>query len=327
MFIGTHQSHRTEQCIGEDIVISFRINVSTYQPIEIIERFWFMLISGKTKIVGIFGYPIEHTLSPLMHNAAFNKLNLDYIYLPFSVEPSELKKAVESLRSLNITGVNITIPHKEKVMKYLDEIDKDACLIGAVNTINNVNGLLKGYNTDGEGFISSLLNEARLKLAGKRVLLIGAGGVGKAIAIKLAEKSVERIVITDKIIEKARKLVRHVVNNISDCYAYSVDFNETKVADEISEADILVNATPLGMHKTDPYVVNPKLLRKDLFVYDVIYNRNTELLNTAKKVGAKNLSGLGMLLYQGAISFEIWTGKKAPIYTMRRVISDKFRER
>ncbi len=283
-----------------------------------------MLISGKTKIVGIFGYPIEHTLSPLMHNAAFKKLNLDYVYLPFSVEPAELKKAVESLRSLNIIGVNITIPYKEKVMKYLDEIDKDACLIGAVNTIHNINGLLKGYNTDGEGFISSLVNEARLNLDGKKVLLIGAGGVGKAIAIKLAEKGVERIVITDKIIEKARKLVKHVVHTISDCCVYSLDFNETKVAREISEADILINATPVGMHKNDPYVVNPKLVRKNLFVYDVIYNRNTELLNSAKKIGAKNLGGLGMLLYQGAISFEIWTGKKAPIDTMRKAIAGKF---
>ena len=284
-----------------------------------------MIISGKTKITGIFGWPIEHTLSPLMHNVAFGKLKLDYVYLAFAVKPSELKEAVGVLRVVNIKGFNVTIPHKEKVIKYLDKVSGDVQLIGAINTICNVNGTLIGHNTDGEGFITSLLKDGKISLEGKKILLIGAGGVGKAIAVKLAQRGIDRIVITDKIATKAGKLVRHIVTNIPDCCCYRTPFDEKKISDEIKEIDILINATPVGMHKGDPCVINPKLLRKNIFVYDVVYNRTTELLKQAKRIGAKNLGGLGMLLYQGAISFELWTGKKAPIDSMRKAILSKFK--
>lgn len=284
-----------------------------------------MVITGKTKIVGIFGWPVEHTLSPLMHNAAFRKLNLNYVYIPFGVKPYELKNAVRGIKTLGIVGVNVTIPHKEKVMDYLDEISTDASLIGAVNTIYHINGLLKGYNTDGDGFIASLINDAGIKLEGKKVLLIGAGGAGKAIAIKLAKRNIQRLVITDKITARARKLNRHIINNVTDSCSYAIEFTEKKIAEEITKADILINATPVGMRKNDPPVINPRLLRKNLFVYDVVYNRQTELLEAAKRKGAKCLDGLGMLIYQGALSFGIWTGEKAPLETMRKAIAGQFK--
>jgi shikimate dehydrogenase len=285
-----------------------------------------MVITGKTKITGILGWPVEHSLSPLMQNAAFKKLNLDYVYIPFAVRPDELKNAVENIRALGMIGVNVTIPHKEKVMDHLDEVSKDAELIGAVNTIYNKDGLLKGYNTDGDGFISSLTINGKVKLADKKILLIGAGGAGKAIAVKLAQKNIKRIVITDQLIKKARKLNQHIVTNISNKCSYVVDFNTKKIAEEIAEADILINATPVGMHANSPSLIDHKLLRKDLFVYDVVYNRRTELLQAAQKIGAKHLNGLGMLVYQGALSFGIWTGKKAPVETMRKAIAGKLKE-
>ncbi|MFH1784369.1 MAG: shikimate dehydrogenase [bacterium] len=283
-----------------------------------------MSISGKTKTVAILGWPVEHTLSPIMHNSAFAKLKLDYVYVAFGVHPKELKGAVEGIRALGIAGVNVTVPHKESVMRHLDSVSKDASLIGAVNTVCNEGGTLKGYNTDGEGFITSLLKDAKIKLEGKKVVLIGAGGVGKAIAVKLAQRPIEHMVITDKITPKAKKLSRHIVKNIPDCCVYALHCKGRALKDEILAADILINATPLGMHPEDPPVVDPKLLRKKLFVYDVVYNRETELLKQAKQVGAKHLGGLGMLLYQGVIAFELWTGREAPVDIMRKELKKRF---
>ena len=169
-----------------------------------------MKITGKTKIVGIFGYPIEHTFSPLMHNAAFSALGLDYCYIPFEVQPKDLKSAVEGIRALNIRGVNITVPHKEAVIKYLDELSKEAKLIGAVNTIENRGGKLIGHNTDGRGFIKSLWDDAKTRVKGKSVLLVGAGGAGKGIAVSCALEGASEIIIANRTIKKADELVRYL---------------------------------------------------------------------------------------------------------------------
>jgi len=279
--------------------------------------------SGSTKIVKLIGYPVEHSRSPLMHNAAFQSLGLDFVYLLFSVKPSHLKEAVTGLRASNVAGANVTIPYKEEVMKYLDEITPEAKLIGAVNTIHNREGKLIGYNTDGQGFITSLLTDGKVKLEGQKVFLMGAGGAGKAVAVKLAERGVERLVITDKIVERAEALVGRLRENIPDCPVYAVAISSKEFAETISESTLLVNATPVGMKEGDPCVVDPEYLHKDLFIYDVIYNRETPLIVAAKKRGLKALGGIEMLIHQGAASFEIWTGQKAPIEIMKNKILEE----
>jgi len=279
--------------------------------------------SGSTKIVKLIGYPVEHSRSPLMHNAAFQSLGLDFVYLLFSVKPPDLKEAVTGLRASNVAGANVTIPYKEEVMKYLDEITPEAKLIGAVNTIHNREGKLIGYNTDGQGFITSLLTDGKVKLEGQKVFLIGAGGAGKAVAVKLAERGVERLVITDKIVERAETLVGRLRENIPDCPVYALFPDDKEFAKTLLGSTLLVNATSMGMKKGDPCVIDPNYLHKDLFIYDVVYNRETPLIEAAKKRGLKALGGIGMLIHQGAASFEIWTGQKAPIEVMRNKILEE----
>jgi len=166
----------------------------------------FKIITGKTKIVGLFGFPVEHTLSPSMHNAAFEALGLDYCYISFNVHPDNLRPAALAIRVLNIAGVNITIPHKEAIIPYLDELDREAELIGAVNTVLNKDGRLIGYNTDGRGFIRSLKEEGGLTPKGKVIMIIGAGGAARSIAFSLALEGAEKIFINDIISEKAKEL-------------------------------------------------------------------------------------------------------------------------
>jgi len=279
--------------------------------------------SGSTKIVRLIGYPVEHSKSPLMHNAAFQSLGLDFVYVLLSVKAPDLKEAVTGLRASNVAGANVTIPYKEEVIKYLDEITPEAVFIGAVNTIHNREGKLMGYNTDGQGFITSLLTDGKIKLEGQRVFLIGAGGAGKAVAVKLAERGVERLVITDKIGERTESLVSRLQENIPDCPVYAVATDSKEFAEAISESTLLINATPVGMNEGDPCVIDPDYLHKDIFIYDVVYNRETPLVGEARKRGIKALGGIGMLIHQGAASFEIWTGQKAPVEVMKNKILEE----
>lgn len=280
-----------------------------------------MNISGKTKIVGIFGYPIGHTLSPLMHNYVFSYLGLDYIYLPFTVKENELKNAVLSLRALNIVGVNVTVPHKEKVIKYLDEISDEVKKIGAVNTIKNESGKLKGYNTDKFGFVQSLLS-AKVKLENKKIIVLGSGGASRAVCFGLLEYNVKEIIITDVIEEKARILKRHLKKFYPDKNIQAIRHEEEIVFKKVEEADILVNATPVGMSPN----VNVSPLKKippgnSLVVYDLVYNPlKTKLLQMAREAKQTTISGIEMLIYQGKNAFEIWTNTSAPINIMRKGI-------
>ncbi|MEK6692287.1 MAG: shikimate dehydrogenase [Nitrospirota bacterium] len=278
-----------------------------------------MMITGKTKIIGIFGYPVEHTLSPYMHNAAFEAMGLDYCYIPFRVRPENLKTAINSIKALSLQGVNITIPHKEAIIPYLDELDREAELIGAVNTVLNKEKRLIGYNTDGRGFVRSLREDGRIDPRGKKIMIIGAGGAARAIAFTLAIEGAGKIFIKDIIEEKAKELSSAISNKISAEAIYIKDLK-----DRIGDVDILINATPLGMKKEDPLPVLPELLSQGLIVYDIVYNPpETPLLKEAKKRGAKTLGGLGMLLYQGALSFKIWTGQEPPVDVMRKELENK----
>lgn len=270
-----------------------------------------MDVTGRTKIFGIFGFPVEHTLSPSMHNAAFKALGLDMCYLPFKVHPADLPRAIEAIRALNISGVNITVPHKEKVIPFLDETDREASLIGAVNTVVNREGKLSGYNTDGRGFVKSL-EEAKITTEGKKVLLVGAGGAARAIAFSLAMRGVTEIAFFDIDKEKARELSNAVQKTGIHCSVV----NEIM---SLSGFHIVINATPLGLKADDPLPFSPQLILPDTVVCDLIYKK-TALLHKAEGMGAKTIDGSGMLLWQGVLAFELWTGIKPPVDVMRKAL-------
>jgi shikimate dehydrogenase len=267
-------------------------------------------ITGRTRITGIFGYPVEHTLSPAMHNAAFEALGLNYCYIPFTVHPDLLSEAVEAVRALSLLGVNVTVPHKEKVMPMLDEIDDEASFIGAVNTIVNSDGKLKGYNTDGRGFMESL-SESDINLRDRNVLIIGAGGAARAIGYYLAREA-KALYIYGRTRERAERLaadLKKVAENVSTL---------SDIAD-LGRFRVIINATPLGLKEDDPLPLNTGFLVKEQIVCDLIYG-NTLLLAEASKRGCITLNGLGMLLWQGVFAFELWTGRKPDVGIMRNAL-------
>jgi shikimate dehydrogenase len=264
-------------------------------------------INGRTKITGLFGYPVEHTLSPAMHNAAFKALNLNYCYVPFLVHPDHLENAVKAIKALNICGVNVTVPHKEKVIKFLDEINDEASFIGAVNTIVNSDSKLIGYNTDGRGFIQSLL-ESGILIEDKDILIIGAGGASRAISYYLSQKG-KTLFIYNRSNDRAKRLVqdlKKIRNNIS----FIEDISS------IERFHIIINATPLGLKKDDPLPFDTSLLRQDQTVCDLIYKK-TRLIEEASKKKCVTINGMGMLLWQGIFAFELWTGKKPQVEVLR----------
>jgi len=274
-------------------------------------------ISGKTKALGLLGWPVEHSLSPAMHNAAFKHLGLDCCYLTFPVKPELLKDAVKAVRALNLTGVNVTVPHKEKVIPFLDKVDKEAAFIGAVNTIVNQSASggdkLIGYNTDGRGFMK-LLSEARISVKDKNVLILGAGGASRAIGYYLC-RSASKLFLYDIDRKKAGKLISALKKIKGNVFSYQ----QSAISSQLKDIDIIINATPLGLKKGDPLPVDINLLKPRHVVCDLIY-KNTPLLQKASKKGCKTLNGLGMLLWQGAFAFELWTGRKAPVEVMRKAL-------
>ena len=278
-----------------------------------------MKIKGSTNIVGLIGHPVEHSFSPPMHNAAFDALGMDYAYVAFDVNPAELQKAIEGARSLNIRGFNVTIPHKIDVMKYLDEIDDVARLIGAVNTIDFKN--LKGYNTDGIGAVRAI--EEVISIKNKNVVIAGAGGASRAISFYIAKYGADSLTILNRNVDKAQSLARDVSNSglIGDVKSDSINEINAYLAD----ADILVDTTPLGMHPhiNDQPIATAENMHDELAVFDAVYNPNeTVLLKQAIEAGAKPVYGIKMLLYQGAESFKIWTGADAPVDIMEKALKD-----
>ena len=268
------------------------------------------MITGSTNIAGLIGHPVEHSFSPPMHNAAFNALNMDWTYVAFDVEPSNLKSAIDGARSLNIKGLNVTIPHKIEVMKYLDEIDEVARLIGAVNTIDFRN--MKGYNTDGIGAVKAIEEVTSIK--NKNVVVAGAGGASRAISFYIAKYGAESITILNRNVDKASNLAKDI-NLIDDVKPDSI----SQINDYVREADILIDTTPVGMHPNvdADAIVGADDMHEDLVVFDAVYNPNeTALIKQAIKANAKPVYGIKMLLYQGAESFKIWTGQNPPVDVM-----------
>jgi shikimate dehydrogenase len=274
-------------------------------------------ISGKTRLVGVMGDPIEHSVSPAMHNAAFKSMELDYAYVPFNVIKSDLAKAVHAIRALNIRGVNVTIPHKVEIIPLLDHMDPLAKEIGAVNVVVSDGGVLTGYNTDAEAFLHVLLEQG-VEPEGKNVVILGAGGAARAIAFILAGRGANLIML-NRTPANAAKCAADVQDSTGQTVEV-LSLETRNLSDAMDRGHILVNTTSVGMFpdKNDTLVTS-NLIRPHFVVADIVYNPyKTRLLAEAERAGAKTINGLEMLIWQGALAFEKWTGKKAPLNVMRR---------
>lgn len=285
-------------------------------------------VGGTTRVIGVFGDPVQHSLSPAMHNAALAHLGLDYVYVPFHVPQGRLAAACEGLRALQVRGTNVTIPHKVEIQAHLDARSQEAELIGAVNTVVNEDGRLVGYNTDGAGFVRSLREEAAFAPDGRRVLLLGAGGAAKAIAVGLALAGAGEIVIANRTLAKA-EAIANVVQSAASTRARALGVAQWPAPDDAAlraaaaEAELIVNATSLGMHAGagEPPIIPAAWLQPDHCVCDIVYTPpETPLLAAAKAAGARALPGIGMLIHQGAIAFEHFTGQPAPVAVMRAAL-------
>ena len=274
-------------------------------------------ITGKTKICGIIGDPIEHSMSQAMHNAAFGALGLDYIYFPFHVRQDELPGAIAGMRALHIVGLNVTIPHKVDVIPLLDRLEPLAKKMGAVNTIVNEGGVLIGSNTDAPGFLQALRSQS-IEPKGKKIVIIGAGGAAKGIVFILAEVGAS-LVILNRTISKAEELASQIVQHYCQKLK-TMTLSAENLAGVLDGADVLVNTTSVGMvPDVDRTPVSSSLLNPKLVVYDIIYNPlPTRLLREAKAAGARTVDGLDMLVWQGALAFKKWTGREAPFEIMKQ---------
>lgn len=283
-----------------------------------------MRVRGDTQLTGLFGYPVKHTASPAMHNAGFEALGIPWIYLPLEVKPERLGEAVRGTVALGFRGFNVTIPHKQAVMAFLDEVSDEARLIGAVNTVRiDERGVCSGFNTDGKGFIRSLRTDAAYGPAGKTVFVMGAGGAGRAVATQLALEGAARIVVCDLDASRAESLAQSIVSGVAHARVEAAPHEAAAIARALDEADLFVDATPLGMHGNDPTSVPVDKLKPATFVVDLVYNPpETRLLAQAKARGCRTLNGLGMLLFQGVEAFELWTGRDAPVEVMRRALHE-----
>jgi len=279
-------------------------------------------VRATSKVYGIFGHPVSHSLSPIMHNAAFRKLNLDCVYVAFDIHPTNLDSATQAIKSLGILGVNVTIPHKERIISFLDETSPEGTLTGAVNTVKNEDGKLTGYNTDVEGFLMAIKEDLGVIPRGLRILLLGAGGAARAVLTGLCMNEASEIYLVNRTIDKARALASEFKKSYKDISIEPYSLEDTdSVERSLRTADLLINASSSGMKGVAPIKLQLELLPKDSMIYDLVYKpRETDLLKGAKELGLKAAGGLSMLIYQGAKSFEIWTGEKAPVDVMRKAI-------
>lgn len=275
------------------------------------------MIDGRTQLVGLLGWPVEHSLSPTMHNTAFKALDLNWRYLPLPVAPGRVKEALAGLLALNFRGVNVTVPHKQAVIPHLDQISPAAQVIGAVNTIVIKDGHLLGHNTDGEGFLAAV-REAGFDPAGKRALVLGAGGAARAVVYTLAQSGCA-MSIHNRTAARAQSLAREM-QALKLAAVEPVSQLETL---DLNRIDLLVNTTPVGMWPQVQACPWPRMLSLPAHwtVYDLVYNpRETRLLKQAKAAGARPVDGLGMLVWQGALAFKLWTGRDAPAGIMRAAL-------
>jgi shikimate dehydrogenase len=276
-------------------------------------------ITGQTKVYGVFGYPVHHSLSPVMHNAAFEYIGFDAVYVPFEVRQENIGDALKGINSLGIKGINLTIPHKQMCIPWIKKLSEEAGYVKSVNTIDVKEDGLYGYTTDGEGFLKAIKEELNWQPKLSNVLILGSGGAARAIGFRLALSGVSSMYLVDIVRGRSEELANDIRKNIKNCNVYSIE--REQIEDYIEKCNCVVQATPLGMKKQDPLPINIELLHKSLVVYDLVYNTPaTPLVKQARRKKIKAATGLMMLLYQGALSFEIWTGKKAPIEVMKKAL-------
>ncbi len=271
-----------------------------------------MKINSETKLLGIIGYPIKHSLSPTLHSMLAKKYDLNFIYLAFEILPEKFSLIKDIIFTLDIKGLNVTIPYKEKIMFCLDEVDKLASYIGSVNTVFNKNGKLVGYNTDIYGFTSSLKG---ISIKDEEAMVVGCGGVSKSVIVGLNELGVKRVYIYDIDAKKVLKMKESFG-------IFVVPIKKENLDKVIGDVKIIVNATPLGMKEEDVSPINLKMLKKQHIVYDVIYNRETELVKHAKQIGCKHVfDGIPMFVRQAEQAFFIWTGVKPDTNFMFKLVN------
>lgn len=268
-------------------------------------------VTGKTKLLGLIGNPVEHSISPQLHNSLSKLMGLDLVYVPLRVDKENLEVLVKALKAVDFVGFNVTIPYKRDIMKFIDDNTKEAILMGSVNTVKKLDGRLYGYNTDGEGFLRSFKEAAGVGFKGKKVVMIGAGGAARPIAVKIAMEGAEKISIVNRTTQKSVELAEVVNENIAEIVqVYNFEDKTLKLAFE--ESDIIINTSSVGM---SPDVDKSPVANIDYFngqiVYDVVYNpAKTKFLSDAESRGCKAIGGIGMLFYQGINAYEIWTGVK-----------------
>ena len=287
-----------------------------------------MSITGQTKLVGVFGYPVGHSLSPQMHNAAFEHLAMDWCYVPFAVAPTDLEQALRALPALGIVGVNVTIPLKEGALRAVDEVVPPADLVGAVNTVQRRDDRLVGYNTDVEGFTRSL-GERGEDMTGRTVVVLGAGGAARAAVVALAQMGASRIWVMARRLEQGAATAELARQASPQAQGAAIVWDDEGARRALAAADALVNATPIGMHPRpeESPPIPEQWLRAGMLVYDMVYTpETTRLLEGAQRQGCRAIGGLRMLVLQGAAAFTIWTGRPAPVEVMHRALVNALKQ-
>ena len=283
-----------------------------------------MKIDGYTRLAAVVANPIKHSISPFIHNSAFEATNTNGVYLAWEVDATELSETVANIRRYQMYGINLSMPYKEQVIPYLDQLSAEACLIGAVNTVVNREGTLIGYNTDGKGFFKSLPS---FKISGKRMVLLGAGGAAKAILAQAILDGVSQISVFVR--SSSMEKTRPYIEKIQNATGFRVDLfaleDVQDLQDSITKADLLVNATSVGMDGSSLPIPTSIVLPEKLLVADVIYQPfETPFLKWARNQGNQSINGLGMLLYQAAEAFELWTGKEMPTDQIWELLKQKY---
>lgn len=280
-----------------------------------------MSLSGKSRIYGLLGDPVAHSLSPLMQNHAFLSYNIDAVYVPFHVVSNDLPAAVAGLRALDVAGVNVTIPHKETILSSLDQVDPAAQLIGAVNTVVNNNGTLIGYNTDASGFISTIQKELQFQSFDSEVIILGAGGACRAAAVALASAGVKTITIANRHQTRAEDLVRDLEIHFPAVQIFATNYQGEVFFDSLSSADLIVNTTSVGLHGEEVNFLPLENIKCSALIFDMIYSPSeTPLIKSARSLGLLCADGLGMLAAQGEDAFFLWTGIRLPSGFMRQFL-------